>query len=330
MRILVTGAAGHVGSSVVSNLKHKGFQIVGVDNFSSYYSTKYKMARVQAFGIKDDIKELDIRDKDSLNDLFDNFKPQKVVHLAARPGVRAQWRDISEYNSNNILGFENILTACHAHKVEQLIFASSSSVYGDLAQSPFKEESVLSVPKSYYALSKLTNEFHARNYVSSNDSDGGNHRMRLTGLRFFTIYGPWGRPDMATLRFITSGILKLPAELTAELSVARDFTYIDDVANFVNSVITNNQDSIFEIYNVCGGKPETLNNLISEINLNGIELLLNSRPQSEYDVKMTHGSTSKILAAGHPIPQTSLSTGVKNVVEWARSLDSKDLKKWIF
>jgi UDP-glucuronate 4-epimerase len=328
MKVIVTGAAGHVGAKTVQRLKENNFQVIGLDNFSNYYSPEYKLARIENLGIRDVIETVDIREKAQLNDFFKNFQPQKVIHLAARPGVRANWLDISDYNSNNIIGFENILSVCHNHGVEQLIYASSSSVYGDLAKAPFTENSILSIPKSYYALSKMTNEFHGLNYSNSNSRTSVGNSMKLTGLRFFTIYGPWGRPDMATLKFISSALLGEPARLTADLSVARDFTFIDDVVDFLNHTAVNSQQNAHEIYNVCGGKPESLNNLISEIRSFDLDLVLQSFPSSEYDVKMTHGSIEKIKLASFPIPQTSLAVGVQKVVEWARSVDISDLKKW--
>ncbi len=330
VKIIVTGAAGHVGAKTVQRLKENGFQVVGIDNYSKYYSPDYKLARVQNLDIRDEVETVDIREKNKLDDFFKKFQPHKVIHLAARPGVRASWLDISEYNSNNIIGFENILGSCHNHGVEQLIYASSSSVYGDLAKAPFAEDGILSMPKSYYALSKMTNEFHGLNYSNSNSRTSVEKSMKLTGLRFFTIYGPWGRPDMATLKFISSALLGEPARLTADLSVARDFTFIDDVVDFLNHAAINPQQNSHEIYNVCGGKPETLNNLISEIRGFDLDLELQSFPSSEYDVKMTHGSIEKIKLAGFPIPQTSLAVGVKKVVEWAREVDISDLKKWTF
>lgn len=327
MKVLITGAAGHIGAVTLKELSNQGLEVIGVDNFSNYYSPKYKIERIKSLSVFDKVKTLDVRDLSLLTNLFRTFKPNIVVHLAARPGVRASWDQISDYNSNNIVGFENILTLSHNFGVEQLIFASSSSVYGDSTPAPYSENYKLSLPKSYYALSKLANEFHALNYSKSIELKDSS--MTLMGLRFFTVYGPWGRPDMATLQFISSSILGKKAKLSADLSVSRDFTYVNDVANFIVHAVKTKPVQSFDIYNVCGGKPESLGRLMEIISLNGLDLQFELSERHDSDVILTHGSTEKIYKAGFPLPKTNLQDGIKSVIEWARGINPVDLESWI-
>jgi UDP-glucuronate 4-epimerase len=320
MRVLVTGAAGHIGAEVVQKLSESNTSVLGVDSFTDFYSANMKKHRIEALGIKDKVLLGDITDTKLLDVLFSEFKPTHVINLAARAGVRSTWDQFHLYNHSNVVGFQTVLETAVSHQVEHFLFASSSSVYGEGLNPPYSEESQLNIPKSYYALTKIANEISAK---------AASAVMKTTGLRFFTVYGPWGRPDMATLQFVAAGLLNRPATLTGDLSIKRDFTYVSDAAQIVIELLDRKDGEKFEILNVAGGRPQSLNDLIQILAEEGLEFGLNSGTHSSLDVPLTHGSTEKLSKFVTQTPQTSLSEGIQQVIAWAKSVDSKDLSTWI-
>jgi len=321
MKILVTGAAGHIGAATLSSLINQGHEAIGIDSFTSYYSPAYKEARIASFGISSKITNLDLADYKKLSLLLEEFKPQKIIHLAARPGVRADWNKLNEYIVNNIQGFQNLIQASKLTEVKQIIYASSSSVYGDDCHPPLKEEMKLSAPKSFYALSKLSNEIAAKL--------AADQKMKFTGLRFFTVYGPWGRPDMAILQFLVSAMSGEKANLTGDLSTKRDFTYIDDVVDFISKLSDKDQVEVNEIYNVGGGRPRSLNEMIEIFRTLGVDVKLQSGEISTLDVKITDACNLKLAGAGLPTPKIPLEIGLKRVLNWSMSQKLDSLITWI-
>ncbi len=320
MRVLVTGATGHIGAQVVKMLLGKNITVWGVDSFTDFYSVEMKKKRVDALGIGDVITVGDISDSVFLQELFADYKPTHVVNLAARAGVRSTWNQFDLYNKSNIVGFHTLLTTSLKNQVEHFLFASSSSVYGEGLNPPYRESEELGIPKSYYALTKLANEITAASASAE---------IRTTALRFFTVYGPWGRPDMATLQFVAAGILGRTAVLTGDFSLKRDFTYVDDAAQAVIDLLDRKNGKSFEILNVAGGRPQSLGDLLLILKESGLEVKTSGGRFSELDVPLTHGSTEKLAKFVPAIPLTTLRQGVNNVIDWARTIPDEHLRQWV-
>ena len=321
MRVLVTGASGFIGANLTALLKAKGIETRGVDSFSVYYSPEMKNSRIINLQVSDVITNLDIRDYSKFDELLKTYRPNVVVHLAAQGGVRASRTDPSPYISTNQEGFFNVLNLSQLYGVQKLIYASSSSVYGDLATPPFREDAVLAAPKSLYALSKMSNEIMAEHLPA--------HEMQRIGLRLFTVYGPWGRPDMAMFRLLASSRLKEKFQLTANLEVLRDFTFVDDTSTAIYDLIVKEFSTRKnEIFNIAGGKPYSLQNLFEILSHSGNNPVIENREHDPLDVRMTHGSTEKITKFGITVPQTSLSDGVKKTIEWIESQAVENIQSW--
>ena len=321
MRVLVTGAAGFVGGNLTALLKSHNIDVMGIDSYSSYYSQDMKLARNKDLGISASISNLDITDYSKLEQYLKDCKPNVVIHLAAQGGVRASRTDPTPYISSNQQGFLNILELSERYGVEKFIYASSSSVYGDLALAPFKEDAILSAPKSLYALSKLSNEIVANHFPSRG--------MQRIGLRLFTVYGPWGRPDMAMFRLLATCKLGEKFQLTANLQVLRDFTYVSDTSRVILELITNHSiRNKHEILNVAGGKPYSLQDLLDILIENGLNPIIENREHDPLDVKMTHGSTQKLTEFNLTLPSTSLAEGVHQTIQWMNSQTSESIRSW--
>ena len=234
MKVLITGAAGFIGMHTVQKFAMLGYQVIGLDNINAYYETELKYARLQELGINKSLLQyntvlkgntnisfiqLDIQDAGNLNVLFANEKFNLVIHLAAQAGVRYSITNPRDYIDSNIIGFYIILEACRNFKIKHLIFASSSSVYGNTENTPFVESQNTDAPVSFYAATKKSNEVMAHAYASL-------YQMKITGMRFFTVYGPWGRPDMAPVLFAKAGVENQPVKIFNNGEQSRDFTYI--------------------------------------------------------------------------------------------------------
>ncbi len=321
MKILVTGAAGFIGGNFVNKLKENGIEALGIDSFSDYYSVDMKRSHLKSLGISDLVEEMDVADGDGLKALFRRFKPDVVVHLAAQGGVRASRKNPDPYIISNQLGFLNLLRNCENFDVQKFVYASSSSVYGDASKAPFEEVQELSAPKSLYALSKVSNEIIANHFPSS--------AIQRIGLRFFTVYGPWGRPDMAMFRLLASHRLNEPFRLTAKLETLRDFTFVTDTSQVMLEISQNSSrlDSN-EVLNVAGGKPYSLKDLIEILEIEGCLPLIENHDHDALDVEKTHGSTLKISRFDYSVPATSLIDGVKQTIKWIENQPISDLRKW--
>ena len=321
MRILVTGAAGFIGGNLLSTLKSANLECKGIDSFSTYYSPEMKLAHITSLSLNDELIQMDINSRGELEDLFRSFRPSHVVHLAAQGGVRASRNDPWPYLSTNQIGFQNIVELCEEYSVKKLLYASSSSVYGQGLNPPFKESDELPVPRSLYALSKLSNELVAGNFPS-------NVTQRI-GMRFFSVYGPWGRPDMAVFRILASSLLKIDFNLTANKDLIRDFTYVQDVSNTIVTLLSSEiSKQKHEVINIAGSKPETLGTLLNVTEELGYPIKLIQNRSDPMDVNMTHASVNKLEEWNIVAPQTLLKVGIGHTVEWIKNLDIRALSAW--
>jgi UDP-glucuronate 4-epimerase len=322
MKILITGAAGFIGGNLLAKVQDLGISVIGIDSFTSYYSPDMKEKRVNQLNISEIIKRIDIGNEDELRGVFRQFKPTHVVHLAAQGGVRASKIDPKPYLLSNQVGFLNTLSISEEMGVEKFIFASSSSVYGDGVKAPFKESDQISAPKSLYALSKLSNELIAK-YLPMRNTE-------RIGLRLFTVYGPWGRPDMAIYRLLASSLLNQNFELTAAQDLKRDFTFVDDVSKIILEISSsNNKELSSNIFNVAGGKPYSMSELLTILENLGLNLKVNQKSQDELDLNLTHASTEKIKKFGISVPDTPLNSGIEQTWRWINSQSKNDISKWL-
>ena len=330
MHILITGAAGFIGSALAWRLLDRGERVTGLDNLNDYYDVRLKearLARTERRGF--DFIKGDITDRAAMAKLFEKQRFDAVVHLAAQAGVRYSIENPYAYIDANLVGFGHILEGCRQGKVGHLVFASSSSVYGSHARLPFSERDNVDHPVSLYAATKKANELMAHCYA---------HLFRLpcTGLRFFTVYGPWGRPDMALFKF-TRGILageKLPVYNHGKM--VRDFTYVDDIVEGVVRVIdrpaapdpawdarqpdSSSSNAPWRIYNIGNHQPIELMTYIRTLeNCLGKQAKLDLQPLQPGDVVETYADTAGLQAATGFKPATPIEVGVRRFVEWYRS-----------
>jgi UDP-glucuronate 4-epimerase len=307
VRILVTGAAGSIGAATLHSLK-SNHELLGIDNFSDYYSPIYKNERVKYFNLTSLINNINICEIRELSKVFGEFKPEVVIHLAARPGVRANFSNLNNYIYNNIVGFDNLAKLSIEFNVSKFIFASSSSVYTSNNKTPFTENDILYYPKSFYAITKQSNEMMAQYFASE--------QTKFLGMRFFTVYGPWGRPDMAVLQFLGKSINGIKPKFTSELTIQRDFTFIDDVTRIIGESININLPNKYDIINVGGSSPRSMSDLIKILEKLGLNLEFNTYPASNEDIKFTHASINKLKDMGFTLPDTTLEEGVRKTYEW--------------
>jgi len=271
MQLLVTGAAGFIGADLSKKLIELGHKVVGLDNVNDYYDVSLKRARISDIekSVAADnftLAELDIVDRSAMATLFNDYRFDAVVHLAAQAGVRYSIDHPQSYVDSNLVGFGNILEGCRHSDVSHLVYASSSSVYGQNKNFPFGESDRVDNPVSLYAATKKANELMAHSYAHL-------YGLRCTGLRFFTVYGPWGRPDMAPFRFASRMLKGEAIPVYNQGSMIRDFTYIDDVTQgVVNVALSDNrnssQGSLYNIYNIGRGEPVELMSFIELLVLN--------------------------------------------------------------
>jgi len=316
-RILVTGAAGFVGSFVAARLASMGHQVVGCDNFNDYYDPRLKDDRVAALlapaGIE--CERLDIADNAALMALFERVRPTLVVHLAAQAGVRYSLQNPAAYIQSNLVGFGNILEACRQHKVEHLLYASSSSVYGSNAKVPFSESDRVDEPVSLYAATKKANELMAHSYSHL-------YGFPATGLRFFTVYGPWGRPDMAYFSFTEKMLRGERIPVFAEGKLTRDFTYIDDIVEGVVRLLFKPQPAEggrarHAVFNIGNNQPVTVMDFIGTLErVLGVDAQLDFQPMQAGDVPATHADTSLLQDWVGYKPSTPLETGLARYRDW--------------
>ena len=322
MNILVTGVAGFIGFHTAKRLILKGIKVIGVDNINNYYDTKIKKDRLKLLNKiskKNKFKfyKKDISNYNELNKIFRKNKISIVINLAAQAGVRYSLKYPETYLRSNIQGFFNIIELCKTFKIRRLIYASTSSVYGSNTESPFKEEHTADHPIQFYAASKRSNELIAHAYSSL-------HNLKTIGLRFFTVYGPWGRPDMATWIFTRKIINEEPIEVFNNGNMERDFTYIDDIINGTISILDSCKDdsnkSFSKVYNIGNNKPENLLNFISLIEENlGKKAIKIMKPLQKGDVPNTYADIKDIQADYNFTPKTKLAEGIPMFIEWFKS-----------
>ena len=328
MKILVTGSAGFIGASLSLKLLSRGDQVVGLDNHNDYYDPQIKEARLERLKKYSNYKhyKVDLSDQKNLEKVFSDNKPVKVINLAAQAGVRYSIENPSAYINSNIVGFGYILENCRNYKVEHLVYASTSSIYGANTKMPFSENDSANHPLSVYAASKKSNELMAHAY---------SHLFNLptTGLRFFTVYGPWGRPDMALFKFTKSILEDKPIDVFNNGQHTRDFTYVDDIVEGIIKTIdipatSNNewQGSLpdpasskapWSIYNIGNNNPVKLMDYIDALEKTlGKKAKLNFLPLQLGDVKDTYASVDNLKEKFNYKPTTTVFDGVSKFVKW--------------
>lgn len=311
MKILVTGAAGFIGSKLAAVLLGRGEDVVGVDNFDEATDAGLKRARAAHFGLE--IQPLDITDKPALDALFARERFDTVVHLAAQAGVRYSTMHPYECLQNNVTAFLNVLEACRSNGVGQLVFASSSSVYGADARTPFSEGERADRPVSLYAATKRADELMAHAYCQL-------YGLQVTGLRFFTVYGPWGRPDMAPMLFTRAILAGESIEVFNGGEMLRDFTYIDDVVEGIARVIETPAAAPYAIYNIGAGQPVKLMDFISELEQAlGRKAVKRFLPMQPGDVPATFADTSALERDFGFKPRVPLQEGLRKFAEWYKA-----------
>ena len=322
MKILVTGCAGFIGYHLVlSLLSSTNHEIIGIDNINNYYDTKLKKRRLKILNkeLKFKFYKIDLKNKNILNNNFKKNKYDIVVNLAAQAGVRLSIKKPQNYFDSNILGFFNIIEASNLIKVKHFVFASTSSVYGNSNEFPLKESTSTDKPLSFYAATKKCNEIIAYSYSNI-------FKLPCTGLRFFTVYGPFGRPDMSLYKFTKSILLNQSLELFNYGKHERDFTFIDDVVNYIIKLIFiyPKKRIPYEIYNVGSNDPIKL-----KIFLKYIEKSLNKKAKVTYkklqrgDVYKTHADNSSIIKKTKFLFNTNLNVGIAKFHDWYKSYHKK-------
>ena len=323
-KVLITGVAGFIGFHLALKL-HKKFNIIGVDNISNYYDTKLKQNRLKLLYTKIKFYKLDIKNFKLLEKIFKKEKFDIVINLAAQAGVRLSVVNTKEYFDSNILGFYNIIELSKKFKIKHFLYASSSSVYGLNKKIPFSEKDSVNHQSNFYGASKRTNEIISYTYSHL-------HNLPCTGLRFFTVYGPWGRPDMALFKFTKNILENKFIEVNFNGKMLRDFTYIDDVVKIVSKlinlkpkkesankkkIIRNGSSAPWIVYNIGKGKPDKLLEFINTIEKSlGKKANIKFLPKNEVELEKTHSSNSKLFQSIRKIKYTDLKTGIKKFINW--------------
>lgn len=333
-KILVTGAAGFIGFHLVKKLLNEGYEVVGLDNINDYYDPQLKYHRLKDLGIPQNCAEvfkkicesslynnfqfirLNLEDRNNLPKLFQTFQFDKVLNLAAQAGVRYSIENPEAYLDSNIIGFGNLLECCRHNKIQHLIYASSSSVYGQNKKVPFSTEDNVDNPISLYAATKKSNELMAYTYSHL-------YSFKTTGLRFFTVYGPWGRPDMAMFLFTDAIINNRPIKVFNQGNLERDFTFIDDIIEGVFRVINSkgrSQKSKYALYNIGNNRPVRLLDFISQIEKQlGTEAKKEMLPMQSGDVTRTWADITSLKEDFHYFPKIPIEIGVEKFISWYKS-----------
>ena len=313
MKILLTGSAGFIGFHTTKVLLDRGDTVIGFDNFNQYYDPKLKDARNEILEGYDNFQVIrgDLKNVDELKKAFDLLgggDDTRVCHLAAQAGVRHSIENPDEFVQDNIQGTNNILELCKEYGVGGLTYASSSSVYGDNTESPFREDHKTDNPLSLYGMTKKCNELQAYTYYKL-------HNVKSTGLRFFTVYGPYGRPDMALFLFANWIMNDKPLNIFGEGKMQRDFTYVEDIVSGIVAALDKNYD--YEVFNLGGGKTEELMDYVTTLEKAlGKEGERNFMPMQPGDVVSTSADISKAQKMLEYDPKTHISEGIPKFVEW--------------
>ncbi len=329
MIILVTGAAGFIGSHVCEYLLDRGDTVIGVDNLNDYYDVSLKHARLEKLSHQNfTYYKVDLADKDAINEIFTNHAIQKVVNLAAQAGVRYSIENPWSYLNSNLTGFLSVLEACRHNNIQHLVYASSSSVYGANKSLPFRVEDSVDHPLSLYAATKKSNELMAHSYSHL-------YNLPATGLRFFTVYGPWGRPDMALFLFTKNILAKKPIKVFNFGKHTRDFTYIDDIVEGIIRVLDKppkanpeydfstaspaESSAPYRVYNIGNDNPVKLMDYIHAIeNALGMKAEMELLPLQLGDVPDTQADVDKLIKDVGFKPSTPIQSGIDKFIAWYR------------
>lgn len=327
-KVLVTGAAGFIGFHLSQLLMKQGYQVIGIDNLNDYYDVNLKYGRLEILKKEEDFTfyKIDLKDKEEIDNLFEKYKFDYVINLAAQAGVRYSLINPYAYVDSNLIGFVNILEACRHYPVKHLLYASSSSVYGGNKVAPFSTEHQVDHPVSLYAATKKSNELMAHTYSHL-------YKIPTTGLRFFTVYGPWGRPDMAYFSFTQDILSGKPIKVFNYGKMERDFTYIDDIVEGITRLLPlapkanpewdETKDKLsesfapYKVYNIGNNQPVQLETFISVL-----EDKLGQKAEKNYmemqpgDVVRTYADTTDLEQAINFKPKTSIEEGLGKYVEW--------------
>jgi UDP-glucuronate 4-epimerase len=328
MKVLITGSAGFIGSALALRLMDRGDEVIGIDNLNDYYDVELKQARLARttdYAAYTDVR-VDLEDRESLAETFRKYQPQRVVNLAAQAGVRYSLENPHAYVDTNLVGFTNILEGCRHNGAEHLVYASSSSVYGSNTHMPFSVHDNVDHPVSLYAASKKANELMAHTYSHL-------YRIPTTGLRFFTVYGPWGRPDMALFMFTRNILAGKPIDVFNYGNHRRDFTYIDDIVEGVVRVLDRvpepnpdwngdvpdsaSSNAPYRLYNIGNNKPVELMHYIEVLeDCLGMKAEKNMLPLQPGDVPATYADVTDLVRDVGYKPDMSVEQGIANFVAW--------------
>tara|TARA_Y100000816_G_scaffold292523_2_gene288330 strand:- start:4834 stop:5799 length:966 start_codon:yes stop_codon:yes gene_type:complete len=317
-KILITGTVGFIGFSLALKLLKAGHKVTGIDNFDDYYSLKLKKMRYKIL-----IKYTNFSFKKFNIENFESFKVLKkyqfdhIFHFAAQAGVRYSVVKPKKYINTNILGTTNLFKFATSKKIKSLFFASSSSVYGDSKKFPLKENNSLH-PKNIYATSKVINEITAKSFSK-------NYKLKIYGLRFFTVYGEWGRPDMLLFKLFKSSVENRRLELNNKGNHYRDFTYIDDVTNILYLLMNKKLKKSFDIFNICSNNPQSIKKIINEFRNKISSLKIKNVPKNKLDVFKTHGDNKKIDKLLKYRIYTNFDEGFKRTFIWYKSINKKSV-----
>ena len=328
MKILVTGAAGFIGFHTSKRLLDSGYDVIGLDNLNNYYDINLKNDRLKILQEYDGFTfhKIDLKDQGEVESLFKKESPQRVIHLAAQAGVRYSIENPHAYIQSNIVGTFNMLEGCRRNQLEHLVYASSSSVYGLNTKYPFSVHDKSSHPVSLYGATKISNELMAHSYSHL-------YKLPTTGLRFFTVYGPWGRPDMAYFLFTKSILASEPIDLYNQGNMIRDFTYIEDIVEGVCRIIKKIPDpnpnwsgsdpdpasstAPYRLYNIGSNRPIQLMDYVQEIEKNlGVKAKLNLMPMQDGDVKKSHADVDDLVKDFEYSPKWNIQNGIKSFIQW--------------
>jgi|LauGreSBDMM110SN_4_FD.fasta_scaffold00193_7 UDP-glucuronate 4-epimerase len=326
MKYLVTGAAGFIGSHLLKSLAEEGHSVLGLDNYNDYYSPQMKRLRVatilRPLGLE--VKEISLENIHDVNSLIRKFEPDKVFHFAAQPGVRLPLNEYSSYVDRNLVGFSNIIGACVANEIPDFLYASSSSVYGNFTGISSSEKENAIEPISFYGATKLAGEVLAKTIVR-------NSSTRARGLRLFTVYGPWGRPDMAYFRIISSYFTDYCFQMFGDGSIKRDFTNIRDITNLTQLLsidLSSRNRGFHDVVNIGGGNSVSLVNMIETLeNILGKDLLFEKYEHNPNDVIYTNADSTYLESLVGEKPKVNLEEGLTEVIEWASRLGNLHLLK---
>ena len=306
MKVLVTGVAGFIGMHCAQRLTARGDEVIGIDNLSPYYSVDLKRDRLKQLSIR--FHEIDIADAARLDEIFHKEKPQAVLHLAAQAGVRYSLENPASYVQTNLVGFANLLECCRRSPPRHLVYASSSSVYGANRELPWSESQNVDHPVSLYAATKKSNELMAHVYSHLFD-------LHATGLRYFTVYGPWGRPDMSPMLFARAITEGKPIQVFNHGDMKRDFTYIDDIVEGTLRAL--DRPARYAVYNIGNHQPVALLDYIALMEAAlGKKARLEMKPMQPGDVKATYADTTALAQAVGFAPATPLAAGLERFAAW--------------